>query len=128
MIGDLVNYNGSVAKINSGRLSFLAYVEENPESEEAKVIGKYEPIPITKEMLKANVNDNCVFFCGRMEWYINDNCILEYDTSFNHLKAFYLAFGDKVKYLDICVMYVHELQHALRLLELNELADNLKIQ
>ena len=80
-----------------------------------------QPIPLTPDILEKNgFNEN-------LELHANDNAFLEYDKCNNHLRAFYLVCGDKVLYMDICIIHVHELQHALRLCGLNSLADNLKV-
>lgn len=80
------------------------------------VIGKdLEPIPLTAEILEKN---GCIMVDkgDYGEWHIkeNPNIPLWQHTEF-------IIFGG------IEIHYVHELQHALRLCGLNELADNFQI-
>lgn len=39
----------------------------------------------------------------------------------------YIGYDDEGTYLSLYINYFHELQHALRLVGLNEVADNLKV-
>lgn len=73
-----------------------------------------EPIPLTAEILKKNGFKNERF---RNEYYI-------YGTNF-----YVVAFDNTYSFQssDMDLKYVHELQHALRLCGLNELANNFKI-
>lgn len=75
----------------------------------------YEPIPLTEEMLKANgfvYNKGCWWF-GKSLFMLNEFIDGGYCASAFHEQVF--------------INYVHELQHALRICGLNELADNFKI-
>lgn len=79
-------------------------------------IGDTKPIPLTEEILKANgfgKNFSERYTKGIVPFEVNLRGKLKYIT----LGGQYLCNCD----------YVHELQHALRLPGLNELADNLKI-
>lgn len=75
----------------------------------------YEPIPLTSEILEKN---GCVMVDkgDYGEWHIkeNPNIPLWQHTEF-------------IIFDGVVINYVHELQHALRLCGLNELADNFKI-
>lgn len=88
--------------------------------------GKYcdyedaNPIPLTEEILLANkfqpLGDDYVFE------------IFERNTRFNlerqYHSKWYIVVGRVCQY----IYYVHELQHALRLCGLNDLADNFKVE
>ena len=88
-------------------------------------IGCIEPIPLTPEILKKN---GFVFDCGF--WTIAN-------PRYNNVRMVtYYSIGDDVADVflghwafdeNYAIDYVHELQHALRLCGLDELADNFKI-
>lgn len=107
MIGDWVRM----------RLSFGTqwYIDKvgviNPENEL-----EYEPIPLTEEMLKAN-------------GFEYDD--LDYEWYHDKFPALYKGENDFYKYYDgheIHYKFVHQLQHALRLFGLNDMADNFKVK
>lgn len=90
--------------------------------------GEFEPIPITDEILKNNefieINDN------GDKWYkkqLSD----KYDfVGLEKSECNYWAFACTIfpnLINHIFIKYVHELQHALRLVGLSEIADNLKV-
>lgn len=95
----------------------------------------YEPIPLTEEILKANgfTTDNdhtlkgsCIYhrLCGKYEDY---KVIVRLLNGWVKIESF----DDRWHtLLDLAIQprYVHELQHALRLCGLNELADNFKVE
>lgn len=79
-----------------------------------------KPIPLTEEILKIN---------GFEILHTNTSSLVEYNgyvilTKNQGDSAYYFASYGHYK---ICIMYVHQLQHALRLCGLNELADNFKV-
>ena len=98
-------------------------------------IGCIEPIPLTSEILEKNGWIQCKYeTCKSLyeykglhlrhtmikrsngRWVANvDGIVEKFPDEYTH------------SYLRINVFYVHELQHALRLCGLNELADNFKI-
>lgn len=98
--------------------------------EDQYMIGKYanhlEPIPLTEKILKANgFEEFGEMLGGIIQWrfYFEDGKI-----KMEHVKCmpkwdFFVGIN---AILDI--WYVHQLQHALRLCGLNELADNFKIE
>lgn len=76
---------------------------------------EYDPIPLTQDMLIANGFEGDILHkCG--EYKIN--CV------FGH--SIYITLKGR-SYSLPAPMYVHQLQHALRLCGLKELADNLNI-
>lgn len=123
MIGDWVRM----------RLSFGTqwYIDKvgiiNPENDM-----EYDPIPLSEEILKVNGFEVCYESCYQTKynvWLFDDEVCVEYKFSkqtedYNHLKIF-IDGGERVS---IHILNVHELQHALRLCGLNELADNFKIE
>ena len=121
MIGDWVMYNPNVfiedeyephkdcesVQIKSGEDIDLA------------IEGCFAPIPITKEMLLLNGFRKRSHY---YELYVEDGDyyfeICNFDDSLS------LMFANN----GIILKYVHQLQHALRLAGLNELADNFKVE
>ena len=97
-------------------------------------ITKYEPIPLTEDILKANgwwsdpeiddENEKTMFFIYRDYAFAYasygglSELTIEQDNIMEHLTCVVLV--DEV-------YNVHELQHALRLCGLNKLADNFKV-
>lgn len=77
-----------------------------------------EPIPLTEEILKLN---GFIHKETMDEWWHE-----EYDPVWGmRLSDFELT--DEFKFGRAKITYVHELQHALRLCGLNDLADNFKV-
>lgn len=120
MIGDWVEMNLSPSVHKSYFKAQI--VVSNLVSLEANYDFDARPIPLTENILKANG------FNDKNELHANDNCFLVYDFANNHLVISYFVSGVNVVYFDMCVMFVHELQHALRMCGLNELADNFKVE
>lgn len=85
-----------------------------------KFINCGEPIPITEEILKMNgipTNGDTHLFDTDRNYYLE----LQWEDG----KLWWT-----INLAEYCIMpfaYVHELQHALRLCGLNELADNFKV-
>lgn len=93
-----------------------------------RIISSYEfkPIPLTEKILKSNgfVNSYTEGWFemgyGSLNFYYTDKkhfIINSLDDKGNHRKLWVIK-----------IEYVHELQHALRLCELNKLADNFKVE
>lgn len=72
---------------------------------------RIRPIPLTEEILEAN-------------GFETDEVQYEFYDGYNFL----LANGKGISVAVGSIWYVHELQHALRLCGLNELADNFKVE
>jgi len=92
-------------------------------------VEQLEPIPLTEEMLKANGFE---IEKSREEWTVlllsEEDGVVDTELEFNYDVEngdYYIGFGDV---RNISFIYVHELQHALRLCGLNDLADNFKLQ
>lgn len=78
-----------------------------------------QPIPLTKEILKEN---GFIHKDTMEEWWHE-----EYDPTWGmRMSDFELT--DEFKFGRAKINYVHQLQHALRLCGLNELADNFKLK
>ncbi len=74
-----------------------------------------KPVPLTEEILhNASLQERR----EDAEWYFEE---------FYEPNVWRLEINGTLNNIDINISYVHELQHALRLIGLNELADNLKI-
>lgn len=104
-------------------------------------IDEVEPVPLTKEIMDANLDQQGGWRCDglRYTWentftksnhlnvvdidFVLDQAILsvyERDSTIFHLQ--------EPRILGMKISYVHELQNALRLVGLNELADSLKVR
>lgn len=95
-----------------------------------EIIGNIMPIPLTPEILEKNGFDNE----GYYRLPINENMSLEYYMYEHRLRKWYRGVDGWQNHSiikDITFQcqchYVHELQHALRLCGMNELADDFKI-
>lgn len=78
---------------------------------------KVEPIEITTEILEANGFENYKNI-GSIRYFIKDG--VKYEV---HQGLLYFGRGEIQG-----IEYVHELQHILRLIGINDLADNFKIK
>lgn len=100
------HFNYGVVYGNSGCIAFC----EDAQSYNGRKYEKVMPIPLTEEILKANgIN-------------IFSNCDLSLPLYTMGIKVV-----ERGVYIKMRFKFVHELQHALRLCGLKELADNFKI-
>lgn len=113
MIGDWVRM----------RLSFGTqwYIDKvgviNPENEM-----EYEPIPLTEGILKANGWRYDYIF---KIWVYEDEDKMDFSVTIDEIRGMSVS---RYKYYPVIfITYVHELQHALRLCGLNDMADNFKV-
>lgn len=147
MIGDIVSYNGAICRITSIECFGNLVGIENETICELVSDAELSPIPLTEEILKANGFRRFVETRKRMR---KDNpseicihrkirflCVQNPDTTSVHYISIVLNGntiimyptdkGEWVKSINLKTPYVHELQHALRLCGLTELADNFKV-
>lgn len=93
-------------------------------------IGDTAPIPLTEDILKANGwQKNDPHWVSTLRRYC-DKYGSGWSLSFTLQKGIWDAYihnGGELNINKFHPMYVHELQHALRLCGLNELADNFKV-
>lgn len=83
---------------------------------------EFDPIPLTEEILKLN---GFARNPKMKRWIIDGELELIEDTMGNMEIEYWFSVSDQY----ICpIHHVHELQHALRLCGLNELAENLKVE
>lgn len=114
MIGDWVSFNGTPKKITLLTATQPLAVD---------------PIPLTEEILEANGWNGL----GERLWQIKCNGIwvcVDFDNSeysFIEEISTYEDENSREIYSRDYIPYVHELQHALRLVGLSDLADNFKI-
>lgn len=106
MIGDWVSCNGFQKQIDFIDLQSIFFDQDIA-----------EPIPITEKTLKANGFEVCS---------VNEFISTEQGITIT-IRKNYTIFSYARNYLHIKT-FVHELQHALRLCGLSELADNFKIE
>lgn len=126
-IGDWVMYNGNIFIDDEYEPSVpIEPIQiDSGEDIDLAIEGCYTPIPLTIEILERN---------GFIE--DDDNDLFIYDNGNNY---FVIGFCREIRTDEIveesfmsfgrckCV-YIHELQHALRLCGLNGLADNFKVE
>lgn len=136
MIGDIVNlcYRDLPLKVlglDVRNKSILVEVQDNFKLKIAYDEEEIKPIPLTEEILKANGwKKNDPHWVSTLRRYC-DKDGSKWSLSFTLQKGIWDAYihnGGDLNINKFHPMYVHELQHALRLCGLNELADNLKIE
>lgn len=138
MIGDWIkDTNGDIHRVN-----YISECRDCIESDDSFGIFSYDllPIPLTAKILKKNgfVNDSsydeCVadghFITIQIWSYNTENVLIQWDgitceviNDFGNPCEKITLHGENYEH-DI---YVHELQHALRLCGLTELADNFRV-
>lgn len=137
-IGDWVMYNSKPIQVTSlyGKPTEYGEFVSNEigwsYSPNTWVDGDFiEPIPLTPEILKLNGFEQktdgwlrCEDKANELENYIFIQ--FRYQGDIRECEINYINIV-KAKYLYV-INYVHQLQHALRLCGLNELADNLKLE
>lgn len=135
MIGDWVTYKGSTpCKILSITPSFVRIANEKTNTIITSDFEDISPLPLTTEILEKNgwdVEDACYAkynlpdAYSSLEFYFHESRLRKWwegvDEWDNHNKVRDITFQCHCS-------YVHELQHALRLCGLNELADNFKVE
>jgi hypothetical protein len=82
-----------------------------------------EPIPLTPEILKASGFEHSADDEDRYS-FEDTTIIFKHDTKY----LFSASVNGSKGMLYLCANYVHELQHALKICGLNDLADNLKLK
>lgn len=114
MIGDWVINDQEPTKVN-----YLTKDNIGVENAYFVEFSDVEPIPLTEEILK----DNGFVFDGLIRSYKKFKISKSF-FSFALFKKYIIEIGE----IAYTIKYVHELQHALRLCGLNEMADNFKIE
>ena len=116
MVGDLVSYNGTIMQIIFVGNGYATY--EDDEGNPYHLDDSHyppEPIPLTPEILEKNgwkhSNRLMITRIDGIDFYWSEGLHVLYKNRYNMCDC----------------KYVHELQHALRLCGLDELADNFKI-
>lgn len=110
MIGDWVNYAGEPIQINGDAISNLEFNELNG----IERLG-YDPIPITPEILIKNgfrKENDFPFYVLEVD---NNSSILSYD-----MEGHYVHVDDETMIDFLSCIYVHELQHIIRMLKINK--------
>lgn len=113
MIGDIVSYNCAICRVTSTECFGNLVGIENDTICELVSEEELSSIHLTPEILEKNG-----FVKGNME-------ILWHESEFyvTKIKSYYIPFRLEKMH----IQYVHQLQHALRLCGLNDLADNFKV-
>ena len=132
MIGDWVGRVFDDKHIDYRQVDWIRTGEIGMRYQKVWAIGCIEPIPLTPEILEKNGWDVCRY---KFEDDIPNTC--DKEERGNQLKwmcetlAIWIAYEENSDgaYADIIVpcKYVHQLQQALRLVGLNDLADNFKV-
>lgn len=92
------------------------------EVHELECASSYEPIPLTEAILKANGFARNPLL---KSWIIDGELELIEDSMGNTKLEYWFSVSDQY----VCpIHHVHELQHALRLCGLSDIADNFKIE
>ena len=124
-IGDLVSYYETSDHEKKIRIESIIEEGVNLSGGEENLdwfdCDKIQPIPLTAEILGLNGISEMV--------YVDENeAPLFALRKLTKIKGYRLNTYAKQCNITMNIIYVHELQHALRLCGLNELADKLKIQ
>lgn len=120
MIGDWVLYDDRIVHILDVMENYIYELKDG-----YKPVNLAEPIPLTPEILEKNgFSDR-----GKAGWQNPDYDATYYLDKYTFAKNVYKCTIDDSVDVDLIhnIKYVHELQHALRICGLNELADNFKI-
>lgn len=131
MIADIVAWKGNVCTVYSIEHFGGLVGVENEKICELVADKELQPIPLTEEILKANgfVKRGDVFYfnCGFLgsDWERSCVEIRVYDRAVIDIEINLRTHTNRVH---LIADYFHELQHALRLCGLNELADNFKVE
>lgn len=145
MIGDYVSYIDTFGKRKIGKVTdlhnneswgtiYVDFCDQNPEGK-SKIIS-VQPIPLTAEILHKNgfsIEKGGYIMTLAIENTFTMNLDDEYGQ---HKWSIIITNGPwniKIKVfgmlaISIVIHFVHELQHALRLVGLNKMADNLKVE
>jgi hypothetical protein len=128
MIGDYVKFKGCIYIIEEistkGWVHLIhpeAKVRINMTSD--YIMHLLEPVQLTPEILKVNGFEQSVD--DEDKYCFEDSSII---FKYNSKYLFSASINRSKGMLYICANYIHELQHALKVCGLNELADNLKLK
>ena len=132
MIGDWVSYGGTPIKVENVHGDCINFQHDIPFVQEEFMIEytKIKPIPLTPEILEKNgFKGECYLILE-----LDEFSYLEYYPFEGRLRKIWHGIDEWNNHSDTkditfqChCKYVHELQHALRLCGMNELADNCEI-
>lgn len=120
MDNDLFMYGGHLCKFVIRSMDAIVQRISDNSDYPPCAVSNAEPIQLSEEMLKANGWSKQHMEYEEYMWRCPEGCT--YLTQYNTNGRIYL------EETDIELNYVHELQHALRLCGLNEMADNLKVE
>jgi hypothetical protein len=125
MIGDLVRYDTHLAEIISlngdGTAYVLLRISETKKEKKLVEIKDLQPLHLTPNILKAN---NFKFIDGGWDqwWHYDPN------DAGSDLQLYQNEIGFAIQgRIDIETNYVHELQHAFRMIKRDKTADNIKL-
>ena len=138
MIGDYVKYQGHIYIIEEiSAKGWVHLVYPYPELKRVRVlmssdyiIDLLEPIPLTAKILEKNGwiynNEDEKFF---PQTWINGGLMLQGADDCGYCIVVTSDYNDEdTNDTPFIILYVHELQHALKLRRLNNLADDLKLE
>lgn len=128
MIGDYVKYQGHnyiIEEISTKGWIHLIHPEAKTRINMTSdyIIDLLEPVTLTPEILKANGFEQNINY--EDDYSFEDTTII---FKHNDKYLFTASINGSKGMLYLCANYTHELQHALKICGLNELADNLKLK
>lgn len=129
-IGDWVSYKNHVGLVSSLTTNGVCVNFNN--SFVGADDSEITPIPLTEKILKANADGgSCSFNEFRSLYHLKNNGYHQ-DITIEFDKSWFVPFveitGMGRTTIKVDMQYVHELQHALRLCGLNDLADSFKVE
>lgn len=136
MIGDLLEYNGSYTKVldmvSCGSTYPLSLVNIM-DSEDVRLLFERDlkdvkPIAITPEILKANGFVEKETGKGRFTWTDGESADIEMWKTCGPKWSLEILSKDRTQGMTLQIPCVHETQHVVRLMGLNDFADNFVIE
>lgn len=116
MIGDLIQYNGEILRLYEFSRKYGYFGDGHPLN--GILISEIEPIPLTPEILEKNTTESNKNIFGGMNYALDADYFIE-----NRGHRFCLSrlmAGHKYSTFWVCdIHYVHQLQHALKLCNIN---------
>lgn len=136
MIADLLEYDGSYTKvldIVSCGSTYPISLENIKDSEDVRLLFEKDlknikPIAITPEIIKANGFVEKEIGKGLFAWTDGESVDIEIWKTCGPKWSLEIVTKDRTQGMTLLIPCIHELQHAVRLMGLYDLADNFKIE
>ena len=116
MIGDYFRFFGDLVRIIGISEDDVFVIREDVEQKDIVDADKLEPIPITKEFLEKNGFESIAPPISQFRWISDDERteVVLHSSCLSVIKN--LGYEDEEEFVLPLPAYVHELQHAMRLL------------